>query len=186
MERLAEKSAEGLVAAIEASKAQPLSRLLFGLGIKDVGESVARQIARHFGTVDAIAAASVDDVLAIFGIGDTIAQSVVAWFANPQARAMVERLRESGVNVVEPRTEAASGALKGLTVVITGTLPTLSREQAAALVENHGGRVSNSVSKKTSFVLVGEEAGSKLDKARTLGVETIDEAELLRRVGGQI
>jgi DNA ligase (NAD+) len=184
LDRLAEKSAEGLIAAIEASKSQPLSRLLFGLGIKDVGETVAKQIARHFGTMDAIAGASIDDVLAIHGIGDTIAESLVSWFANPQARALVERLREAGVTVKEPHARTGGGALEGLTVVITGMLPTLSREQAGALVEEHGGRVASSVSKKTSFVVVGEEAGSKLEKARTLGVETIDEAELLRRISG--
>jgi DNA ligase (NAD+) len=183
LERLAEKSAEGLVAAISASKAQPLSKLLFGLGIKDVGETVARQIARHFGTMDAIAAASLDDVLAVHGIGETIAESLVSWFSDTKARALVERLRDAGLTFEEPRTQT-SGALKGLTVVITGTLPTLSREQAGALVEESGGRVASSVSKKTSFVVVGEDAGSKLEKARSLGVETIDEAELVRRAGG--
>jgi DNA ligase (NAD+) len=183
LERLAEKSAEGLVAAIAASKAQPLSRLLFGLGIKDIGETVAKQIARHFGTMDAIASASLDDVLAVHGIGDTIAESLVSWFSDEKARALIERLRDAGLTFDEPRVQT-SGALKGLTVVITGTLPTLSREQASALVEENGGRVGSSVSKKTSFVLVGEDAGSKLEKARALGVETIDEAEFVRRVGG--
>jgi DNA ligase (NAD+) len=183
LERLAEKSAEALVDAINASKAQPLSRLLFGLGIKDIGETVARQIAKHFGTMDAIANATLDDVLAVHGIGDTIAESLVSWFADPKARKLIERLRERGLTFEEPRTQTGD-AFKGKTVVITGSLPTLSREQANALVEAHGGRIASSVSKKTSFVVVGEDAGSKLEKARTLGVEVIDEAELLRRVAG--
>jgi DNA ligase (NAD+) len=191
LERLAEKSAEALVAAIEASKAQPLSKLLFGLGIKDIGETVAKQIAKHFGTMDAIMEAagkaaendSLDDVLVVHGIGETIAQSLVSWFADPKARKLIERLRARGLTFEEPRSQTGI-ALKGLTIVITGMLPTLSREQANAFVEANGGRVANSVSKKTSFVVVGEDAGSKLEKARSLGVETIDEAEFLRRIAG--
>ncbi|HTE48251.1 MAG TPA: NAD-dependent DNA ligase LigA, partial [Gemmatimonadaceae bacterium] len=180
LERLADKSAEALVAAIQASKAQPLSKLLFALGIEHIGEIAAKQIAKHFGTMDAIAASSIDDVLAVHGIGETIADSIVSWFADRKARRLIERLRTRGLTFEEPQTQTG-GALKGLTVVITGSLPTLSRDEASALVESNGGRVSSSVSKKTSFVLVGEEAGSKLEKARALGVETIDEAEFLRR-----
>jgi DNA ligase (NAD+) len=183
LERLAEKSAEALVAAIQASKAQPLSKLLFALGIGQIGETAAKQIAKHFGTMDAIAGATADDVLAVHGIGDTIAESLVSWFADKKARRLIERLRTRGLTFDEPQTQT-SGNLKGLTVVITGSLPTLSREQASALVEANGGRLSSSVSKKTSFVLVGEDAGSKLEKAKTLGVETIDEAEFLTRIRG--
>jgi DNA ligase (NAD+) len=181
LERLAEKSAWGLVQAIEASKAQPLSKLLFALGIEQVGEIAAKQIAKHFGTIDAIANATAEQILEVHGIGETIAESIVVWFANPRARRLIERLGERGLTLTEPQT-SVSGALKGMTVVITGSLPTLSRDQTIALVEANGGRVANSVSKKTSFVIVGEDAGSKLEKARQLGVETIDEAELLRRV----
>ena len=181
LERLAEKSAWGLIQAIDASKAQPLSKLLFALGIGQVGEIAAKQIAKHFGTMDAIANATPEQILEVHGIGETIAESIVAWFANPRARRLIDRLRERGLTLTEPQT-STSGALKGLTVVITGTLPTLSREQTVALIEANGGRVANSVSKKTSFVVVGEDAGSKLEKARQLGVETIDEAELKRRV----
>jgi DNA ligase (NAD+) len=183
LERLAEKSAEQLVSAIHDSRAQPLSRLLFGLGIDHVGETVARQIARHFGTMDAIARAGVDDILAVHGIGEKIADSLVSWFSDEKAARLIERLRQRGLTFDEPQTQTGE-SLKGRTVVITGTLPTLSREQAGTMVEANGGRVSSSVSKKTSFVLVGEDAGSKLEKARTLGVETIDEAEFLRRVRG--
>jgi DNA ligase (NAD+) len=183
LERLAEKSAEALVAAIQASKTQPLSKLLFALGIGQIGETAAKQIAKHFGTMDAIAGATADDVLAVHGIGDTIAESLVSWFADKKARRLIERLRTRGLTFDEPQTQT-SGNLKGLTVVITGSLPTLSREQASALVEANGGRLSSSVSKKTTFVLVGEDAGSKLEKAKTLGVETIDEAEFLTRIRG--
>jgi DNA ligase (NAD+) len=183
LERFAEKSAWQLVDAIQASKAQPLSRLLFALGIANIGETAAKQIARHFGDMSAIAAASRDEVLAIHGIGDILADSLVSWFADAKARSLVDRLRERGLTMTEPITHTGE-ALKGMTVVITGSLPSLSREEAAALIEANGGRVSSSVSKKTSFVVVGEDAGSKLEKARQLGVETIDEAELRRRVAG--
>jgi DNA ligase (NAD+) len=183
LDRFAEKSARNLVDAIAASKAQPLSRLLFALGIRHVGQNVAQLLARHFGSLDALAAASEEEVSAVPGIGDVIAHAVVAWFADPAARRLVDKLRKRGVTVTEPRPAASGGALKGKTVVITGTLPTLSRTQATELVESNGGRVTSSVSKQTSFVVVGDDAGSKLEKARTLGVEIIDEAELLRRVG---
>jgi DNA ligase (NAD+) len=183
LERFAEKSAWQLVEAIHASKAQPLSKLLFALGIANIGEIAAKQIAKHFATMDAIAAASVDDVLAIHGMGETLAESLVSWFSDEKAQKLIARLRERGLTFDEPQTHTGS-ALKGTTVVITGTLPTLSREQAAALIESNGGRVSSSVSKKTSFVVAGAEAGSKLEKARQLGVDVIDEAELLRRVRG--
>ena len=187
LERLAKKSAEGLVAAIQASKAQPLSRLLFALGIEHVGETAAKQIARHFGSMEALQSASELEILAVHGIGETIAHSIAGWFADDNAQALIARLRERGLTLTEPRPDGAGtagGALKGMTVVITGTLPTLSREEATGMIEAHGGRVSTGVSKKTSFVVVGQDAGSKLEKARTLGVEIIDEAEFLRRVNG--
>jgi DNA ligase (NAD+) len=183
LEGFAEKSAQQLVAAIEASKTQPLSRLLFGLGIRHVGATAAELLARHFGDLPAISEASVDDILAIRGIGETIAIAVTAFFADASARKLVKKLAAAGVNFTEPKQIVAGGALKGLTVVITGTLPTLSRTAATELIEAQGGRVTSSVSKATDFVLVGDDAGSKLEKARALGVETIDEAELLRRVG---
>jgi len=183
LERYAEKSAQQLVDALEASKAQPLSRLIFALGIANIGEIAAKQIAKHFCTMDAILGASAEKVLEVHGIGDTIAESLVSWFEEKKARKLVERLRERGLTFEEPQTQTG-GALKGVTAVITGTLPTLSREAAQALIETNGGRVSSSVSKKTTFVVVGEDAGSKLEKARQLGVETIDEAELIRRVNG--
>ena len=181
LDRFADKSAEQLVDAIAASKKQPLSRLLIALGIDNVGEIAAKQLARHFGTMDALAAASKDDLMAIHGMGETIADSVTAWFANAGARRLIEKLRRRGLTFDEPRPKT-TGALKGMTVVLTGTLERLTREQATELVENNGGKVTSSVSKKTSFVVAGTDAGSKLLKAQELGVRVIDEKELLNLV----
>lgn len=179
----AEKGADALVAAIELSKRQPLSRLLHALGIRHVGSVAAELLAQHFGTLDGLMSATADEILGVLGIGATIANGVVAYFSDPQGRALVEKLRSRGVNFVEPRAVVAGGPLSGKTVVITGTLPTLSRSRATALIEAAGGRVTGSVSGSTSFLVVGDEAGSKLEKARSLGVEIIDEADLLRRTG---
>ncbi len=181
LERFAEKSADALVAAISASREQPLSRLLFGLGIDHVGEIAARQLARHFGTMRRLARASREEISAVHGVGDVIAASVWEWFASEGGRRLIERLAERQLNLEEPRAAATGRAFKGMTVVITGTLPTLARDDAKALVERHGGKISDSVSKKTSFVVVGENAGSKLEKARSLGIEIIDEATLVER-----
>jgi DNA ligase (NAD+) len=182
LDRFADKSAENLVAAIAASKAQPLSRLLFALGIGNVGAIGAKLLARHFGTMDALAAASVDDILAVRGVGETIAESVVSWFADPAARRLIKRLRQRGLNFEEPRPVAGT-AFRGQIFVLTGTLPTLTRDQATELIESHGGRVTSGVSKKTNVLVAGADAGSKLEKARAVGIEIIDEAELLRRIG---
>jgi DNA ligase (NAD+) len=181
MEGFAEKSVDALLAAVEESKQQPLSRLLFGLGIDDVGVTVARELAKHFGTMDAIAAASEEEIGAVHGIGGVIARSVVAWFGSDRGQRIVRALRDRALTLEEPRVEASGDAFQGLVIVITGTLPTLSRDAAKAIVERNGGKVSDSVSKKTSFVVVGENAGSKLEKARKLGVDIIDEAELIKR-----
>src|SRR6185437_10138126 len=124
-----------------------------------------------------------EDILAIRGIGETIAHALTAYFADPSVKKLVKKLAAASVNLTEPKQVAAGGALKGLTIVITGTLPTLSRSEATELIEAQGGRITSGVSKSTDFVVVGEDAGSKLEKARALGVETIDEAELLRRIG---
>ncbi|MFL5500844.1 MAG: NAD-dependent DNA ligase LigA [Gemmatimonadaceae bacterium] len=182
LEGYAEKGADSLIAAIEASKSQPLNRLLSALGIRHVGAIAAQLLAQHFGTMDALMAASADDILSVRGIGATIANGVVAYFADPSGKRLIERLRSSGVNFTEPRAVVAGGPFSGLTFVITGTLPTLSRSKATALIEEAGGRVTGSVSKATDFLLAGNEAGSKLEKAKSLGVEIIDEADLLRRV----
>jgi DNA ligase (NAD+) len=183
LEGYAEKGADALIAAIKASKTQPLSRLLNALGIRHVGSIAAQLLAQHFGTLDAIVSASADDILNVRGIGATIANGVVAYFSDPAGRALVAKLKLHGVNFTEPRAVAAGGPFSGKTVVITGTLPTLSRARATSMIEAAGGRVTGSVSKSTSFLVAGEEAGSKLEKAKSLGVEVIDEAELLRRIG---
>ena len=182
LEGYAEKGTDALLAAIEASKAQPLSRLLGALGIRHVGSIAAQVLARHFGTLDAVASASIDEVGSVRGIGPIIAEGVVKYFRDPAARRLVEKLRRRGISFVEPTQVAAGGALAGKTVVITGTLPTLTRPKATEAVERAGGRVTSSVSKATSFLVAGEEAGSKLEKAKSLGVEIIDEAELLKRI----
>jgi len=182
LEGYADKGTDALIAAIETSKSQPLQRLLNALGIRHVGSIAAQLLAQHFGTLDALMSATADDILNVRGIGATIADGVVAYFSDPAGRRLVEKLRSYGVNFTEPRAVVAGGPLSGKTVVITGTLPTLSRSKATATIEAAGGRVTGSVSKSTDFLLAGEEAGSKLDKAKTLGVEVIDEAELLRRV----
>jgi DNA ligase (NAD+) len=177
------KSATALIAAIQASKSQPLSRLLTGLGIPHVGETAARLLARHFGSLKALSSASAEQIEAIRGLGDVIAQSVASFFHDPSVRSLMAKLERAGVTLDEPTHVAASGALTGQTVVITGTLPTLSRSQAAALIEENGGRVTSSVSKATTFVLAGTDPGSKLDKANALGVPIIDESELFNRIG---
>jgi DNA ligase (NAD+) len=183
LERFAEQSAEQLVAAIDASRARPLSSLVFGLGIRHVGKTVAVLLARHFGTLAALTAATEEEINAVPGVGPTIAAAVAAFFAEPRNQDLLKRLETSGLTLSEPSAPAAGGALAGKTYVLTGTLPTLSRAQATELVEAAGGRVAGSVSKKTDAVVAGEDAGSKLEKAKSLGVDVIDEAELLRRVG---
>jgi DNA ligase (NAD+) len=181
LERFAETSAQNLIDAIAASKAQPLSRLLFGLGIRHVGQTAAQLLARHFGSMAALRRATAEDILALRGIGEIIAVAVVAYFEDASSNALVDKLQRAGLTMTEPVSVAAGGAFKGMTFVVTGTLPTLSRTQATELIESQGGRVTSGVSKATTFVVVGADAGSKLDKARQLGVETMDEAELLRR-----
>jgi DNA ligase (NAD+) len=183
LDRFAEKSAAQLVAAIEESKAQPLSRLLNALGIRHVGTGAAQLLARHFGSMRALMDATEEEILAVRGIGATIAHAVIGYFGNRAGRDLVGRLERLGVTMTEAQPAASGGALAGSTVVLTGTLPTLTRPQATERIERAGGRVTSSVSKSTTFVVSGESAGGKLEKARALGVEIIDEAELLRRLG---
>jgi DNA ligase (NAD+) len=185
LERFAEKSAEQLVAALDESKKRPLSRLLNGLGVRHVGEGAAQLLARHFGSLDALMEASAEDIEHVRGIGDIIAKSVAEYFSEPNTRKLMERLRKAGLTLTEPQAKVVGRSLAGATVVITGTLPTLSRTAATELVQAHGGNVTSSVSKSTTFVVAGDAAGSKLEKARTLGIEVIDEAGLLRRVEGE-
>jgi len=184
LERFAEQSAAQLVAAIAASKGRPLSLLLFGLGIRHVGGAVAQLLARRFGSMDALTAASEAEINDVPGVGGAIAEAVVHFFAEPRNRMLIERLRSAGLQLTEPAAVREGGPLTGKTYVLTGTLPTLSRTQATELIERAGGRVAGSVSKKTDAVVAGAEAGGKLERATALGVEIIDEAELLRRAGG--
>jgi DNA ligase (NAD+) len=181
LEGFAEKSAQQLVDAIADSKGQPLAALLFGLGIRHVGAQGAKLLARHFGTMQSLARGSAAEVAEVRGIGPAIAAAVAGFFAEPRNRKLIERLEHLGLTMQETATATGPRPLTDQTFVVTGTLPTLSRQQARDLIEAAGGHVSDSLSKKTTALVVGADPGSKLDKARSLGVEQIDEAELLRR-----
>ena len=184
LERMAAKSAQNLLDALEKSKQTTLARFLYALGIRHVGETTAKDLARHFGTLDAILAASTDQLLQTPDVGPVVAESIHTFFAQPHNREVVEQLR--AVGIAWPEGEPAPAALlplAGQTFVLTGTLPTLSRDAAKEMLEAAGAKVSGSVSKKTHCVVAGEEAGSKLDKARELGVAVIDEAGLLALLG---
>ena len=187
-EGIQQKSADNLIQAIEGSKDRGLARLLFGLGIRNVGEKAAQLIARHFGTADALMELTVDDLWTkkggsvIPGVGQVIAESLVESFSQPEFCQQIEQLRKSGVKLTEEKEETGS-SLAGKTFVITGTLPTMSRKEAQMLIEQNGGKVTASVSKKTSFLLAGEDAGSKLVKAQTLGIPVVSEAELMQMIG---
>jgi DNA ligase (NAD+) len=185
-----EKKVANLLAAIEASKTRPPARLLMALGIQGVGEVVAEDLMAHFSSLDALAAAPVEELQAIPGIGPILAQSVFDWFVQEPNRRLLEKLKAAGVTTaqakVEVKAEAEAQPLIGLTFVITGTLPTFSRDEAKDLIKAHGGKVTDSVSKNTSYLVAGEAAGSKLDKATQLGVPVIDEAALRRLAGGRM
>jgi DNA ligase (NAD+) len=182
LERFAEQSASQLVRAIEASKEKPLSSLLFGLGLRHVGKTVAVLLARRFGSMAALAAADVATIEAVPGVGPTIAAAVADWFAHDDNRVVVDKLAKLGVNMVEAdAAPPAGGPLEGKVYVLTGTLPTLKRSEAKSLIEKAGGRVADGVTKTTDTVVAGDDAGSKLEKARSLGIEIIDEPELKRR-----
>ena len=180
LDRLAEKSAGNLLAQIEASKRCELRRLLFGLGIRFVGERAARLLARHFRSLEALAAAPVEEIDALYEIGPAVARSVSDWFEKPANRELVERLKAAGVSTEEPAAAAGSRRFEGKQFVLTGALEGMTRDEAKAAIESRGGRVTSSVSKKTSYVVAGHEAGSKLEKARQLGVECLDEAAFRR------
>ncbi len=182
LDGFAEKSAQQLVDAIQASQRQPLSVLLFALGIRHVGAQGAKLLARHFGTMKALAKASAEEINEIRGIGPAIAEAVAGFFAEPRNHKLIERLEKLGLTMKEPVAATSRGPLAGQTYVITGTLPTLSRPRAKELIEAAGGHVTDSVSTKTTALVVGADAGSKAEKAKALGVEQIDEAELLRRI----
>jgi len=179
---MGEKSAQNLLANLETSKHTTLARFLYGLGIRHVGETTAKDLARHFGNIDRLMAASVEQLLEVDDVGPIVAQSIRTFFDQAHNVEVVEQLRAAGVSFPETdgvAVDATPKPLAGKTFVLTGTLPTLTRDDAKDRIEAAGGKVSGSVSKKTHFVVAGAEAGSKLDKAQELGVSVIDEAGLL-------
>jgi DNA ligase (NAD+) len=183
LERMAEKSASNLLAAIEASKSRPLDRLIFALGIRHVGATVARALAERFRDLDALASATEDEIAATPGVGPTIARSVVTFFQQEFTRTLIQKLKAAGVNLKAETEAPAQRPLEGKSFVFTGALATMTRGEAERLVAQLGGRPSSSVSKATSYVVAGENAGSKLDKARQLGVPVLTEQEFRRMAG---
>jgi DNA ligase (NAD+) len=180
LERMGQKSAENLVRAIAHSKTQPWERVLYGLGIRHVGSVNAQILAEQFPTVEALAAAEVEAIASVYGIGPEIAQSVYDWFRRPEHQILVASLKQAGVQLhgTAPATPRST-VLSGKTFVLTGVLPTLKRDEAKTLIQKAGGKVTGSISKKTDYVIVGEDAGSKLEKAVELGITQFSEAELL-------
>ena len=183
LERKGAKSAAKLVAAIEQSKGRGLARLLYGFGIRHIGERSARQLAETFGSMDKLRRATFEELTAVPDVGEEMAQSVLAFFSHRQTQSQLARLAAAGVDMTQEQT-VKEAALLGKTFVLTGTLPTLTREQAKALIEQKGGKVTGSVSKKTSYVVVGEDAGSKLVRAQELQIPLLDEAALMNLLGG--
>ncbi|MBP5766117.1 MAG: NAD-dependent DNA ligase LigA [Clostridia bacterium] len=186
LERIGEKSAANLLEAIENSKKNDFYRLIFGLGIRNIGVKASKQLAAEFGSVEAVAKATFDELVALDDFGAVMAESVVSFFADGQTEHTLRLLAERGVNMTvteQKKASDAAGPLAGMTVVLTGTLPTMTRDEAKALIEAAGGKTSDSVSKKTSLVVAGEAAGSKLTKAQALGIRVIDEEELVRIIG---
>lgn len=185
LDRFGEKSAENLVASVERSKGNDLYRLVYALGIPHIGAKAAQVLCGAFPTMDQLQEASEEELAQIEGFGGIMAKEVAAFFQKDSAKELVARLKELGVNMEARRQETQSAALAGSTFVLTGTLPTMSRKEATQLIESHGGKVTSSVSKKTSYVLAGEEAGGKLDKARQLEIPILTEEELLRMLERQ-
>lgn len=180
LERMGEKSAAKLIASIEKSKSAGLARLLSALGIRQVGDKAAAVIAARFGDIEELFKATPETLCEIDDVGEITAENIVSFFSHPQTRRMIDRLKNVGVVMTAEKADAGDDRFAGMTFVLTGTLPDMTRDEASALITSHGGKVSGSVSKKTSYVVAGAEAGSKLAKAESLGVPVIDEAELLR------
>ena len=178
-----ERSAKNLVEAIERSKQNDLSRLLFALGIRHIGQKAAKLLSEHFGDIDSIIAASEEEIAEIDGFGGIMAKSAAEFFSMTQTADLIERLKAAGVNMKSLKEKSDDQRFAGLTFVLTGTLPTLSRKEATEIIENLGGKASSSVSKKTSYVVAGEEAGSKLQKATDLGIPVITQDDLLKMAG---
>ncbi|MBE6612659.1 MAG: NAD-dependent DNA ligase LigA, partial [Ruminococcaceae bacterium] len=182
LERMGERSAANLIAAVEASKNAGLARFLYALGIRQVGAKAAQVLAAKFGSIDALMAADEEALCDIDDVGEITARYIVDFFAQPETRALIDEMKACGIDMTQ-ETEIKGDSLAGLTFVLTGTLPTMKRDEAGALIEKNGGKVSGSVSKKTSYVVAGEDAGSKLTKAQTLGIPVIDENELIAMIG---
>jgi DNA ligase (NAD+) len=182
LERFADKSAQNILDEIEKSKTLPLERVIYGLGIRMVGERTAQFLAEHFGSMDALMNASEEELEQVNEVGPRIAESISEFFHEPKNRELVRRLRDAGLTFSGKKRERGT-KLTGKTFVLTGTLAKYSRDEAKKLIEDAGGRVSGSVSKKTDYVVAGSDAGSKLDKAKELGVPVIEEAEMERLVG---
>lgn len=186
LDRMADKSAQNVLNALEKSKSTTLARFIYALGIRHVGEATAKELAKHFGGLDGLLQASEEELLEVADIGPVVARSIVNFLADPLNRELIEQLRAAGIHWAETeRVVDAPKPFAGKTFVLTGTLPTLTRDEAAERIEAAGGKVAGSVSKKTSYVVAGEEAGSKLTKAQELGVTIIDEAGLLKLLGEQ-
>ncbi len=177
MERMGKRSAENLLHALELSKKQPLSRLIFGLGIRNIGQRASELVCQAFPSIELLQQASLEELTAIDGFGEIMATSLSEFFAKSENQKLIQRFQEAGLNFTEPQKQTED-TFAGMTFVVTGTLPTLSRKEAEELIQQHGGKVSSSVSKKTSMVLAGENAGSKLSKAQELGIRVLSEKEL--------
>jgi len=178
LDRMGTKSAENLISAIERSKANDLSKLLFAFGIRQVGQKAAKVLAARFGTLDALCAATLEELTAVDDVGEITARNIVEWLSNDQSKHLIATLRDAGVNMAS-LAEPVGDKFAGMTFVLTGTLERFTREEAGALIEQFGGKVSGSVSKKTTYVVAGEAAGSKLKKAQELGITVLSEVEFL-------
>lgn len=181
LEGFGEKSAENLLAALEVSKTAPLDRVLYALGIRNIGAKAAKLLAEHFGSIEAVINAEVEEIADLYDFGSTMAENVVAYFADPDHRDLVERLRQLGFTM-EYKKEVTSDRFAGMTFVLSGGLDSMSRDEAGAVIEKMGGKVSGSVSKKTSYLILGDKPGSKLTKAQSLGVPVIDEETFLKMI----
>jgi DNA ligase (NAD+) len=183
LERMAEKSAQNLIEAVEKSKDQPLERIIYALGIRFVGKTVAKDLAVHFGSINSFMAAGYDDLISIDSIGPKIAESVITFFSSEKNKCLIERLKNAGLSFEQKKNEPVSSVLNGKTFVLTGTLTSYTRNEAKALIEKHGGSTSSSVSKNTDFLLAGDSAGSKLEKAKNLNIKVLSENDFRSMIG---
>jgi len=183
LDRFGEKKAQNLLDALEKSKTRPLSAFLFALGIPNVGSKTAKDLAKRFGTLAAVRAATRDELLAIPDVGGIVAESILSFFGDANIASQIDQLLAHGVSPQSEQAANTNSPIAGKTIVVTGTLPTLGRREAEALIEQNGAKAAGSVSKKTDYVLYGESAGSKLDKARELGIPLLTEAEFLSLIG---